>query len=222
MFQLQKGVSLSLWDRSREKAMNKNEKNSIRKYDGIARNYESTFEGKFTARYRQKILELCDVPDGGRVLDVGCGNGSLINAIRQKGRVEAHGIDISPNMIEECRKRYAGIHFEVSTGEKIGFADDYFDVLTICCALHHLNNPQKFFEEAHRILKRGGLLIVGEPWNPFPIKQMMDYILSPLLRAGDNKTFTRKRLHRLFEENGFSILPSYEKDYMQVIKAKKG
>jgi len=43
--------------------MNKNEKNSVRKYDKIAREYDSSFEGKFTARYRQKILELCDVPD---------------------------------------------------------------------------------------------------------------------------------------------------------------
>ena len=203
--------------------MNKNEKNSIRKYDSIAHDYESTFEGKFTARYKQKILELCEVPNGGRVLDIGCGNGSLITAIRQRGKIEAYGIDISPKMIEECRNRYEGIRFEISTGEKINFADDYFDAVTICCVLHHLHNPQKFFEEAHRVLKRGGILIVGEPWNPFPIKQMMDHILSPLLRAGDKKTFTRKRLYRLFDENGFSILPdSFEKDFMQIIKARKG
>ena len=203
--------------------MNKNKKNSIRKYDQIAHDYDSTFEGRFTARYKQKILELCDVPEGGRVLDVGCGNGSLINAIRQKSKVEAFGIDISPKMIAECRSRYTGINFEVSTGEKIGFADETFDAITICCVLHHLHDPQKFFEEAHRVLKRGGILIVGEPWNPFPIKQMMDYILSPLLRAGDNKTFTRKQLHRLFKENGFFIMSdSYERDFMQIIKAKKG
>ena len=202
--------------------MNKNEKNSIRKYDQIALNYDSTFEGRFTARYRQKILELFESPDGGKVLDVGCGNGSLLSAIRHKYGVEAYGIDISPNMIEECRKKYNGIRFEVSTGEEIGFADKTFDAVTICCVLHHLHDPQNFFSEAHRVLKHGGILIVGEPWNPFPVKQIMDYILSPLLRAGDNKTFTRKRLRRLFAENGFTVLPdSYDKDFMQIIKAKK-
>ena len=202
--------------------MNKNEKNSIRKYDSIARDYDETYEGRFTARYRQKILELCTVPDGGRVLDVGCGNGSLISAIYRRGNVEAYGIDISPNMIGECRGRYTGIHFEVSTGERIGFADGYFDTVITCCVLHHLRDPQKFFEEAFRVLKHGGILIAGEPWNPFPIKQIMDYILSPLLRAGDNKTFTRKRLRRLFHENGFVVLPdSYEKEFMQIVKAKK-
>ena len=202
--------------------MNKNEKNSIRKYDSIAHDYDSTFEGKFTARYRQKILELCRMPSGGKVLDVGCGNGSLIDEIRQRNKIEAYGIDISPKMIKECLNRYKGIHFEVSTGEELAFGDGFFDALTICCALHHLHNPQRFFAEANRVLKRGGILIVGEPWNPFPIKQIMDYILSPLIRAGDNKTFTRRRLHRLFNENGFTILQdSYEKDFMQVIKARK-
>ena len=202
--------------------MNKNEKNSVRKYDKIAREYDSSFEGKFTARYRQKILELCDVPNGGRVLDVGCGNGNLINAISQKRNIEAYGIDISPKMIAECRNRYSRINFGVATGEKLDFFDEFFDTVTICCVLHHLHDPQNFFEEARRVLIPGGILIVGEPWNPFPVKQLMDYVLSPLLRAGDNKTFTRKRLRVLFEQSGFDILPdSFERDFMQVIKARK-
>jgi len=202
--------------------MNKNEKNSVRKYDKIAREYDSSFEGKFTARYRQKILELCDVPNGGRVLDVGCGNGNLINAISQKRNIEAYGIDISPKMIEECRSHYNGIQFMVATGENLDFSNKFFDAVTICCVLHHLHDPKNFFEEARRVLKPGGILIVGEPWNPFPVKQLMDYVLSPLLRAGDNKTFTRKRLRGLFKQNGFDIFPdSFERDFMQVIKARK-
>ena len=201
--------------------MNKNEKNSIRKYDSIAEIYDSTFEGKFTAKFIGKTLGLCEVSTGGRVLDVGCGNGSLINAIRKNGDVEAYGVDISPRMIEECRRRYDGITFEVSSGEKLPFADDYFDAVMLCCALHHMHNPRNFFAEARRVLKTGGTLIISEPWQPFPIKQLMDYILSPLLKAGDNKLFSHKKLSRLFTDSGFSITDKYEKEFMQVIKAKK-
>ena len=201
--------------------MNKNEKNSIGKYDSIARDYDSTYEGKFTVKFKQKTLEMCDVSNGYRVLDVGCGNGSLISSIRQKGNIEAYGIDISPNMIDECRNRYDGINFDVSSGEKLGFDDGYFDMVTICCVLHHLNDPKKFFAEARRVLKHNGVLIVSEPWQPFPAKQIVDYILSPLLRAGDNKLFSRKRLNRLFIDCGFSITDQYEKEFMQIVKAKK-
>jgi len=67
-----------------------------------------------------------------------------------------------------------------------------------------------------------GTLIVGEPWQPFPIKQIMDFVISPLLRAGDNKLFSRKRLRQVFTDNGFAIASdSYEKEFMQIIKGKK-
>ena len=201
--------------------MNKNEKNSIKKYDSIASYYDSTYEGKYTVRFKEKTLEFCEVVYNDKVLDVGCGNGSLLYSICQKGDIEAYGIDISPKMIEECHRRYDGISFKVSSGEKLDFPDNYLDMITICCALHHLHNPKNFFAEARRVLKQDGILLVSEPWQPFPIKQLMDYVLSPLLRAGDNILFSRTRLKRLFADHGFVIISSYEKEFMQIIRAKK-
>lgn len=202
--------------------MNKNERDSIRKYNSIANRYDLSKEGRFTLRYRHKILDICDIKDGYRVLDVGCGNGSLIDAMTKKANIDAYGLDISPKMIEESNTRYDNIDFRVSSTENLPFSEDFFDIVIICCVLHHLYNPDAFFTQAYRVLKPDGVLIVGEPWNPFPIKQLLDYVVSPLLRAGDNKTFTRKRLHKLFVENGFEISKdSYEREYMQVIKGRK-
>ena len=201
--------------------MNKNEKNSIKKYDSIAQSYDVSFDGRFTAGFKVKMLELSEVSDGDRVLDVGCGNGSLINGISRKGKIQAYGVDISPNMIEECRKRYGDIEFVVSTGEGLPFDADSFDMLTICCVLHHLNNPQRFFHEAQRILKPGGKLIVGEPWFPVVARQFVDWVVSPLIKAGDNKVFSHKRLKGLFIGGGFSIAGIYRKGSMQIIKGRK-
>ena len=81
-----------------------NEKYSIEKYNSIAENYDESFDGKFSARYKEKMFELIKASSGDRVLDVGCGNGSLINRIKHKSNIEAYGVDISPNMINECMK----------------------------------------------------------------------------------------------------------------------
>jgi ubiquinone/menaquinone biosynthesis C-methylase UbiE len=201
--------------------MNKNEKYSVRKYDSLAQNYDASFDGRFTVKFKVKILEMCEVSDGGSVLDVGCGNGNLINALNQKGKIQACGMDISPNMIDECRKRYGDIEFMVSNGEDIPFDSASFDVLTICCVLHHLNNPQRFFVEAQRVLKPGGTLIVGDPWFPFGIRQIADWIVSPLLKAGDNKIFSHKRLKGLFTDGGFAITDIYKKGSIQIIMGRK-
>jgi len=201
--------------------MNQHETDSIRKYDSISKNYDETFEGKFTAKFKEKLLQLCTVSNGDRVLDVGCGNGSLIAAIASKENVQAYGVDLSPKMIEECRKRYGHIPFEVSNGERLNFDDESLDFVTTCCVLHHLNAPQNFFKEAQRVLKQNGTLIVAEPWFPFGLRQFVDHVISPLLRAGDNKLFSHGRLKQLFVDNGFALTDIYKKGFIQVLKAKK-
>lgn len=202
--------------------MNKNEEYSRKNYDKIAESYDDSFDGRFTARFKQKLLESCDVKDGDSVLDVGCGNGSLIHDISGKAAIRAHGIDIAPKMIEVCREKYPDIDFQVTSGENLPFDSEILDMVVICCVLHHLNSPENFFKESRRVLKSGGVLLVGEPWFPIVMRQFADYIVSPLLKAGDNKLFSHKRLKGLFVDNSFSIEEAYKKGTMQIVKARKG
>jgi len=201
--------------------MNKHEKYSIKNYNKIAGSYDSSYEGRFTAGFKAKMLDMCTVTDGDMVLDVGCGNGDFIYNISKTGNIKAYGVDLSPNMIEECRSRYSAIEFSVSSGEKLPFNDGIFDMLTICCVLHHLNDPVNFFREAKRVLKQSSILLVGEPWFPFGVRHFFDWIISPILKAGDNKIFSHKRLQKLFINSGFSIVEIYKKGKIQIIKGRK-
>ncbi|MDR1992235.1 MAG: methyltransferase domain-containing protein [Nitrososphaerota archaeon] len=200
--------------------MNKNEKYSIKKYNTIAATYDQTSEGKFTAKFKPEVLKLCTVAEGDKVLDVGCGNGRLIYEISRRAKIQAYGIDISPNMIATCQQRYPNITFEISSGEKLNFANHSFDMLIICCVLHHLNNADNFVKEARRVLKQDGILIIGEPWYPWGLRQLIDWIVSPIVEAGDNKIFNHTKLKRLVTGNGFEIVEFYKKDVKQIIKAK--
>ena len=113
---------------------------------------------------RETTLELGEVMPGQKLLDVGCGTGTL--AILAKAKAgpdgEVHGIDASPEMIEvACRKADkagADVRFQVGLIEDIPFPDDQFDLVLSSFMLHHLPDDLKRegFAEIYRVLKPGG------------------------------------------------------------------
>jgi demethylmenaquinone methyltransferase/2-methoxy-6-polyprenyl-1,4-benzoquinol methylase/phosphoethanolamine N-methyltransferase len=116
---------------------------------------------------RRNSLAVADLQSGERVLDVGCGPGSLtIPAAKKVGREGAvSGIDASPEMIEvakrKARKEGAEIDFRVSPIEALPFEDGTFDVVLSSLMLHHLPDDVKAegLAEVVRVLKPGGRLI---------------------------------------------------------------
>jgi len=123
------------------------------------------------------VIELAKVKPGDKVLDVGCGTGSLtLTAKSSAGASGAvYGIDAAPEMIEVARKKakQAGsdVVFEVGLVEKIPFPDATFDVVVSRLVIHHLPDDlkRKAFAEVFRVLKPGGHLLVADfrpPTNP--------------------------------------------------------
>lgn len=201
--------------------MNKYAKRSREKYDEMARGYENTADGRFTAKFRRMICEMLDVRDGEAVLDAGCGNGGLIDGLSRKAEIRAFGVDISPKMIEVCRAGFPHVDFRESVAEALPFEDGVMDIVIICCALHHLAEPEKFFAEARRVLRPGGRLVVGEIWLPPLAKQFMQYIVFPIHNAGDNALFTRRSLANLFTANGFSVTQSHYSGFKQILTGQR-
>lgn len=108
-------------------------------------------------------LALSLLDSGQRLLDVGCGSGSLVFRAKDKFR-ELYGIDISPSRIEEAKKsaveRFAEnnkFYFSVcNLNEKIDFPDGSFDAVTAIAVIEHIFDPYFVVGEIHRVLKRGG------------------------------------------------------------------
>lgn len=101
---------------------------------------------------------------GRDVLDIPCGMGwgtSLLTRCRS-----LIGMDISEEAIAEARRRYRGLaEFRLGKMEKIDLADASLDV--VCCleGIEHvsLQAGQMFLDEAYRVLRGGGLLLVSSP-----------------------------------------------------------
>jgi demethylmenaquinone methyltransferase/2-methoxy-6-polyprenyl-1,4-benzoquinol methylase/phosphoethanolamine N-methyltransferase len=109
-------------------------------------------------------LDLAGIAPGDKVLDVGCGTGTLTIAAKERAGVggEVHGIDAAPQMIEVARRKSVqkaiDIDFQVGLIEDIPFPDDEFDLVLSSLMLHHLPEDLKRrgFVEIRRVLKPSG------------------------------------------------------------------
>jgi ubiquinone/menaquinone biosynthesis C-methylase UbiE len=97
---------------------------------------------------------------GIRLLDVGCGTGSNLEAFSRFA--DATGIDMSTEALGFCHKR--GVErVALSAVERLPFADGAFDIVTAMDMLEHTDDDLAALAELRRVLKPGGLLLVTVP-----------------------------------------------------------
>ena len=101
-------------------------------------------------------------------LDVGCGTGFLAIELAKRGH-RATGIDFAPAMVNLARGKAAAsgltMRFEEADAERLPFPSDSFDVVISRHVLWTLPHPEAAIDEWHRVLRRGGRLVVvdGQP-----------------------------------------------------------
>jgi tRNA (uracil-5-)-methyltransferase TRM9 len=103
----------------------------------------------------------------GNLLDIGCGNARFFRVVQQKENISYTGCDISEKLLEEAHKYHPELSLSVCPATNLPHEDDSFDSLVSFAVLHHIpgnKEQKKFFEEAARVLKPGGIFIVSV-WN---------------------------------------------------------
>ena len=117
---------------------------------------------------------------GLRMLDIGCGTGSLLlKAARIEGLLElGQGLDMSANMVSYAQEKAsrAGqegrVRFLVGDAEHLPFEAGTFDVVTCCNSFHHYPHQDRAVAQMRRVLRPGGYVVIvdgyrDDPWGWF-------------------------------------------------------
>jgi ubiquinone/menaquinone biosynthesis C-methylase UbiE len=149
--------------------------------------YEEASPGGNAARLRKRrALELLSQrgdPKGGRLLDVGCGPGIMVEDALQLG-YEFWGIDAAPGMIEQCMKRYGNsrkAHFAKGDAVKLEFPDEYFDTVLCMGVIDHIADHRQAIREMLRVLRRSGILLIACPNLHSPWAMWRKYVFYPIV-----------------------------------------
>ncbi|HEY0948501.1 MAG TPA: class I SAM-dependent methyltransferase [Candidatus Paceibacterota bacterium] len=150
------------------------------------------------------VFYLPAVP-GGTVLDVGCGNGSSLRALEQRGW-RGIGVDFDPVAVDVARS--LGTDARVGELESQKFPEGFFDAIIMSHVIEHVPCAKALLQECRRILKEGGVLIAITPnaasrghqkyckdWRGFEPDHL--------------QIFTPQALKALGAETGFSSVRSF-------------
>ncbi len=102
------------------------------------------------------LIETGKVESSSRVLEVGCGTGNYISAIKRLTQCEASGCDPSREMLAKTALQGETIQFLEGRGESIPYPDSAYDLVFSIDVIHHMKDHQQYFLEANRVLSGNG------------------------------------------------------------------
>jgi len=108
----------------------------------------------FVSAKAKDLLEQLAPQPGERILDLGCGTGALTSQIVASG-ADVLGVDRSPEMIGEARKKFPQLRFEVCDARSLSFSSE-FDAVFSNAALHWIPEAETVIAGVSCALKSGG------------------------------------------------------------------
>ena len=113
------------------------------------------------------------------------------------------------------------MNFEVKSCYPLEWKDESIDIITICCAFHHFDNPQGFVNECKRVLKRNGTVYIADPNFGAVLRFLANKFWLPFSKSGDVRIYSKKELEVIFYNSEFKTVQVYRKDRGVFLKAKK-
>ncbi|QGY44416.1 methyltransferase domain-containing protein [Maribellus comscasis] len=149
-----------------------------------------------------------------KVLDIGTGTGKFIEVLKKSfSEAEFFGVDPDENSLKEAKECFPDIVFQKMGAEELYFENDYFDVVSLSMALHHLPKVKRGLKEIKRVVKPQGWIIINELFsdnlNPAQeVQKMYHHFRSRIDRltgVSHRETFRKEEILQIIRQAGISI-----------------
>ncbi|HVV25578.1 MAG TPA: rhamnan synthesis F family protein [Candidatus Saccharimonadales bacterium] len=171
-------------------------------------NYSDNFYNDDVNTPWHKIIQM--VPEGSRVLDIGCSSGNLGEELIKEKKCEVTGIDLDEDDVNKARKKLTNAYVmnaETANLQKLG----KFDCIIFADVLEHLLDPVKTLEKIKKSLKPGGVVIFSIPNMAHMATRLMllegrfVYGETGLLDKTHLHYYDRQEVQRIFKNAGYTI-----------------
>jgi ubiquinone/menaquinone biosynthesis C-methylase UbiE len=175
-------------------------------FDSVARRFDTISNTYSVHRRSQAIAYFAQ----GKCLEAGAGTGKTAEVLKKQG-FAVTATDISPQMVEIIKSRLH-ISAQVCDAEKLPFGQKTFDTVIASELIYYLDHPERFIEEAYRVLKSNGLLILT---SANFIARLYNFVRVILRNAGFRKMyfddpvdtfFSDKQIARLLRRHKFILV----------------
>lgn len=168
------------------------------------RQYEKRGISRLYWDYRDK--RITRYIKGRTILDIGCGEGvTLEKIIRCFPQRDIKGIDYLNENVEICKRH--DLPVEYGDVYRLNFTDNFFDTCLFIEVIEHLDDHVKALREIHRVLKRGGSLILLFPNDRnFKITRILTgKFKEAFYDAGHARQWTPKTMKKALEHSSFKV-----------------
>ena len=157
-----------------------------------------------TATYLSVLKEVLDnIKFEAAILEIGCGNGFVLEALDKKGFHHLQGIEPSQDAVQKSSPHIRGKIINNMFDEGI-FPEGTFDLIYFFQTLDHIYDPNKLIAQCFKLLKPGGHIVAFqhdiEAWSARLLGE-----LSPIIDVEHIYLFSPRTLKAIFEKHGFSV-----------------
>jgi ubiquinone/menaquinone biosynthesis C-methylase UbiE len=157
--------------------------------------------GYFYRMYRDEVLRRAGIVEGREILEVGCGEGMMFEG------TPTTPIQMDVSMTRVRRARGKARYLLCADGYDLPFADEAFRLVLLIAVLEHTSQPARLLQEARRVLKPGGRVLIVVPNDiTMSVGRVLLFKWPP--RYPDHLTFTTPKRMRAWLA-GFRIRDAF-------------